>query len=138
MPRPGKKRHTGCPIAFALDTFGDRWSLLVVRDILMRGCRTYGEFLDGGESVATNVLAERLKELEAADILSKSRDPENRRRYIYALTEKGLGLAPLMVEMVRWSGTHDPDTMVPPKIVDWIETDREGFLAGILARLTGK
>ncbi len=111
MPNFGKKRDTGCPIAYGLDTFGDRWSLIVLRDIMMLGKQTYGEFLASDEGIATNVLADRLKQLEAEGIIEKTRDPDNRRRFLYTPTDKGLDLAPVILEMVRWAGDHDPNTL---------------------------
>lgn len=137
MPRPGKKRDTGCPFAFALDAFGDRWSLIVVRDLMFRGKRTYGEFLLGEEHVATNVLADRLKDLEAVGIIARTRDADNRRRYLYSLTEKGFDLAPMMLEILRWSAKFDSKTIVTKKIVNRIENDRDGFIADLRARLMG-
>lgn len=131
---PGKMRGTGCPVAFALDTFGDRWSLLVLRDIMLKGSETYGEFLNAGDGIATNILAERLKSLEAAGLLKKARDPENRRRYLYSLTEKGCDLAPVILEMIRWSAKYDPKTAAGPKFVSRIERDRDGIAADIRAR----
>ncbi|MEN8196588.1 MAG: helix-turn-helix domain-containing protein [Pseudomonadota bacterium] len=135
MANPAKKRDTGCPFAFGLDTFGDRWTLLVIRDLMFRSSKTYGEFLATDEKIATNVLADRLKSLEAEGIIRKARDPENQRSYIYSLTEKGCDLAPLMLEMVRWSAKYDPRTKARKNILEKIETDREGFVAEICERL---
>lgn len=134
MPKPGKKRDTGCPFAFALDTFGDRWSLLVIRDLMFRGRKTYGEFLQADEKIATNVLADRLKYLEAEGIIRKSRDPDNNRRYIYSLTDKGLDLAPIMLEVIRWSAKFDPRTKAGKEILARIENDRDGFIDEIRRR----
>jgi len=134
MPRPDKKRDTGCPVAFALDTFGDRWSLLVIRDLLLKGRETYGDFLAGGEGIATNVLADRLKELEAAEIIKKMRDPENRKRFLYSLTDKGFDLAPVVLEMMRWSGKYDPGSILRDHVLERIEQDRETYLAELDAR----
>lgn len=131
MPSPGKKRNTGCPVAFALDTFGDRWSLVVIRDLVMHGKTTYGEFLASDEGIATNVLADRLKHLEAEGILGKSRDPENRRRIIYKLTDKGWELAPMILDMIVWSAKYDPETKVRQPMLDKIADDREEFVAEI-------
>ncbi len=131
MPNFGKKRDTGCPIVYGLDTFGDRWSLIVLRDLMMMGKQTYGEFLASKEGIATNILADRLRQLEAEGIIDKARDPENRRRFIYTPTDKGLDLAPVILEMVRWSGTHDPNTKVGRKIADRIEKNRDGLIAEI-------
>ncbi len=125
---PKTKRQTGCPIAFALDTVGDKWSLIIIRDILMRGKETYGEFLAAEEGIATNILANRLKHLQDEGLISKTRDPKNQRRYLYQLTQKGFDLAPLVLEMVRWSAAYDPETTARPDIVERVNTDREGFL----------
>lgn len=131
MPNFGKKRDTGCPIAYGLDTFGDRWSLIVLRDIMMLGKQTYGEFLASDEGIATNVLADRLKQLEAEGIIKKNRDPDNRRRFLYTPTDKGLDLAPVILEMARWAGDHDPNTKVGKQVADRIKNDRDGLIAEI-------
>ncbi len=128
MPKPGKFRGTGCPVAFALDTFGDRWSLLIVRDMLMKQKRTYGSFLEADEGFATNILADRLKFLESIDIVKKEKDPDNRRSYLYTLTDKGYDLAPIILEFIRWSAKYDPDTIVKPAVLDRVKNDREAFL----------
>jgi len=97
-----------CPVHFGLESIGDRWSLLIVRDIVFFGKKTYGEFLKAGEGIATNVLASRLEFLESIDVLKKTPHKGDRRKDIYSLTEKGLDLIPIMFEIVRWSATHDP------------------------------
>jgi len=137
MTQSGKKHGSSCPVAYALDTLGDRWSLLVIRDLMLRGNETYGEFLESGEGIATNVLADRLKGLEAAGIIDKSPDPENRRRNIYKLTEKGLDLAPMMMEVIRWAGKYDSSPGARKETLARIENDSDGFLASLRARLTG-
>ncbi len=134
MPGPNKLRNTGCPVTFALDTFGDRWSLVIIRDMLMKGCRTYGEFLESSERIATNVLADRLQALEASGIITKSQDPENRRRVLYRLTPKGIDLAPVLLEMALWSGKHDPNTAAQKDFLDRIENDRDGLVEAFRAR----
>lgn len=127
MPSPNKLRDTGCPVAYALDTFGDRWSLIIIRDMLMKGHQTYGQFLESDEKIATNILADRLQELEYLGIITKMRDPENGRRVLYRLTEKGAELAPVLLEIVRWSARYDPNTFVKDVVVDKIKKDRDGF-----------
>jgi len=134
MANPDKKRGTGCPVAFALDTFGDRWSLLIIRDMVLRGFKTYGEFLGGREGIATNVLADRLRSLEAEGIIARSRDPENHRKINYTLTDKGCDLVPVVLEMIRWSAKYDPKTKANTNVLKRIETDRDGFMEEIRAR----
>tara|TARA_R110000782_G_scaffold154867_1_gene247160 strand:+ start:936 stop:1346 length:411 start_codon:yes stop_codon:yes gene_type:complete len=134
MASSDKKRDTGCPVAFALDTFGDRWSLIVIRDMVLRGFRTYGEFLGGREGIATNVLADRLRTLEAEGIIARARDPENHRKINYTLTDKGCDLVPVVLEMIRWSAKYDPGTQASKSVLSRIETDRDGFVEEIRAR----
>jgi len=131
MPSPNKKRLSGCPVSYALDSFGDRWSLLIVRDLLLRGFSTYGDFLDGGEGISTNILADRLKFLEAEGIINKTPDADNRRRIIYSLTEKGFDLAPVIFDLFLWSAQYDPETKAPKQMVERMQKDREAFLADI-------
>lgn len=125
-------RRSSCPINIALETFGDTWSLLIVRDLMFKGRKTYGEFLDGGEGIATNMLSDRLARLTASGIIEKRRDPDDARRFIYQLTSKGIDLAPLLTEMIVWSATHET-TAAPPEQVRRMLDDRDGFLADIRA-----
>lgn len=122
-------------MAFALDTFGDRWSLVIIRDLIFRDGETYGDFLGQAEKIATNVLADRLRTLEADGVIRKFRDPDNRRRNIYRLTEKGLALAPIILEMVQWSAKYDSNTNVPDRLLKKIRNDREDFLQELRARV---
>jgi DNA-binding HxlR family transcriptional regulator len=119
------RRRSGCPIAFSLDLFGDRWSLLVVRDLVFKGRKSFGEFLAAGEGIATNVLADRLERLEGAGIITKRRDPDKGTKFVYGLTERGIDLVPLLLEMIAWSGRHDRRTAVPKKFLQELEDDRD-------------
>lgn len=131
MRHESKKRQTGCPVAFGLDTFGDRWSLLIIREIMLRGKKTYSEFMEAEEAIASNILIDRLKHLEAEGVLEKSRDPDNRRSFIYALTKKGRDLAPIILEIIIWSGMHDQRSFAMRGTVDKINKDRKGFEASL-------
>ncbi|MDG2284432.1 MAG: helix-turn-helix domain-containing protein [Alphaproteobacteria bacterium] len=131
MRNENKKRQTGCPISFGLDTFGDRWSLVVIREMMMGGKTTYGEFLEAEEGISTNILADRLKHLETEGIIEKSRDPENRRSFIYTLTEKGRDLEPIMLEIVLWSGAHDHRPIALRGPLERVQKDRESFEANL-------
>jgi DNA-binding HxlR family transcriptional regulator len=97
-----------CSVNYGLEIFGDKWSLLIVRDIVFAGKKTYGEFLRSEEGFATNVLASRLAFLEEQGILSKTPSAADRRKDFYALTEKGLDLIPILLNIVLWSAKHDP------------------------------
>ena len=132
----GKKRRSKCPVTFALDRIGDKWSLLIVRDLMFRGKETYGDFLNSGDGIATNVLADRLKCLETEGIIEKTRDLENRRRYLYRLTGKGLDLAPVLLEMIRWSARYDADTGTPKAFLERLENDMDGLIAEVRSGMT--
>ncbi len=127
-----KNNHElNCPITFALGIFGDKWSLLIVRDIMFRGRSTYGEFQDAGDGIATNILSNRLKRLEVNEIITKKRDPENGRKNIYQLTNKGMDLAPILLSLYSWSGKYDPNSGASKKIIDGLKKDPKGLLKKI-------
>lgn len=96
-----------CPVNYGLEVFGDKWSLLIVRDIVFAGKKTYGEFLKSEEGFATNVLASRLLFLEERGIIQKTPHSEDKRKDFYSLTDKGLDLIPIVLGIVLWSGKHD-------------------------------
>ena len=100
-------RRSDCPINFALEIFGDPWSLLIIRDIVYFGKKTYGEFLASEEGMATNILASRLAHLEHQGILMKQLFEKDKRKEEYVLTEKGLDLIPVLVDMANWGTEHD-------------------------------
>lgn len=139
MTKPGRDRIlSGCPIDFALEIFGDRWSLLVVRDLLVRGKHHYREFLASDEGIATNILAARLKKLEAWGIVRRRPDRANRRQVSYALTRKGIELAPVLVEIAIWSAKHDPNTKVRPAFTRRARRDREALARETVAEYVAK
>lgn len=106
--KKGKNRlRSHCPVNYGLEAIGDRWALLILRDMIFRGKRTYGEFLKSEEGFATNILASRLEHLLEAGILQRGKDEADGRKEIYSLTEKGLDLIPLIFEMVLWSAKYD-------------------------------
>lgn len=100
--------RSDCPINYLLEIVGDKWSLLIIRDMLLNAKSSYGEFLASDEKIATNILASRLTSLENAGLITKNPDPENKKKYVYSLTEKGLDLIPLYIEIILWSAKHSP------------------------------
>ena len=102
-----KKLRSHCPVNYGLEAFGDRWALLILRDIIFRGKRTYGEFLKSEERFATNILASRLDHLVEKGILVRDGDESDGRKGIYSLTDKGLDLIPVIFEIMLWSSKHD-------------------------------
>jgi len=102
-----EKTRSDCPISCSLDVFGDKWSLLIIRDIMLRGKLSYSEFLDSEEKIATNILVNRLTVLEAEGILSKKVSPLNKSKFIYSLTPKGIDLLPIIIEIMDWGAKYN-------------------------------
>jgi DNA-binding HxlR family transcriptional regulator len=124
-----------CPINASLLVIGDRWSLLVVRDLLFAGYRTFNEFLHAGQGIATNVLADRIKNLLDAGIVAKEPDPSDGRKWLYSLTEKGLDLAPVLLELSKWGSRHEGG-VAPPGILERWAADRECLLDDLREQAT--
>jgi DNA-binding HxlR family transcriptional regulator len=122
------QRRSTCPINASLELLGDRWSLLIVRDLAFAGPRTYKDFSSGEEGIATNILADRLASLQNAGLITSARDPHDGRKLVYRLTAKGLDLSPALLELGRWAVKHEPGVRRPEPLRLW-EADREGFLA---------
>lgn len=128
MEKAKKPLRSHCPVNFGLETFGDRWTLLILRDIVFRGKRTYGEFLKSEEGFATNILASRLAHLVEEGILVREAASDGRKD-IYSLTEKGLDLIPLLFEMILWSAKYDRQSEARriQRLVELIRKDNRGI-----------
>ena len=134
MPGTWKaKRRSGCPISISLERLGDRWSLLIIRDLMVRGLRTFQDFLRSGEGIATNILADRLKKLEASGIITAEVEKTDRRQLNYRLTEKGIDLAPVLLELLIWGARHE-ETVAPCAVIDRMAGEREHVLAEVRRR----
>jgi len=129
MPKkkPSAKRRSGCPLNASVEILGDRWSLLIIRDMMLRGFQSYKEFLASWEGIATNILADRLRRLEAHGIVTTQPDPSDGRKRIYSLTRKGIDLAPVLTEMVLWAAGHEATDN--QALVRLMQKDKQGFLA---------
>jgi DNA-binding HxlR family transcriptional regulator len=112
---------------------GDRWSLLIVRDLMTRGFRTFKEFRESGEGIATNVLADRLARLQSAGVIEAEAEQADARRVNYRLTEKGIDLAPALLELMLWGARHEA-TSAPCELIQKIERDRPALLAEVRRR----
>jgi len=123
-------RRSDCPINIALEALGDGWSLLIVRDLMFKQRKTYKDFLEAEEGIASNILADRLRRLENLRIISRQQDPADARRYVYRLTETGVNLAPMLLEMILWSARHFT-TGAPPEVLLEMAQHRERFLARV-------
>jgi DNA-binding HxlR family transcriptional regulator len=128
VPTKSDPARSECPIANALDLLGDRWTLLVLRDLIFYGRHEFGEFLNGGEGIATNVLSDRLERLCCAGIVARFHHPTNGKKYVYRVTATGIDLIPTMIELVIWSERHLPAVRVPPERMAPLVKDRANFI----------
>jgi DNA-binding HxlR family transcriptional regulator len=130
------KRRSGCPLNASVEMLGDRWSLLILRDMMLRGYQTFNEFLHSDEKIATNILADRLRRLESYGIISMEQDPSDGRKMIYSLTAKGIDLAPVLTEMVLWAARHEETDN--RALVSQMKTAKEQLLAAVRKRWAEK
>ena len=130
--KQGLKRRSGCPLNASVEMLGDRWSLLIIRDMMLRGFHSYKEFLESYEGIATNILADRLRRLEGYGIIGTERDPSDGRKVVYKLTAKGIDLAPVMAEMVLWAAAHE-DTGNEALVTE-LQKDKQGVIAAVRQR----
>src|SRR6266481_6094828 len=128
MPGKARTKHrSGCPVSVSLEAFGDRWSLLIIRDLMVRGLRTFKEFRGSGEGIATNILSDRLEKLKAAGIITAEAEETDARRVNYRLTEKGIDLAPVLLELLIWGARHE-ETGAPCAFIGKMQKNREEIL----------
>ncbi len=119
-----RQRKSDCPVHFALDAFGDAWTLLIVRDLMFKGRATYTELLRAEEGIATNILADRLVRLEEDGIVVKERYSEHPNTSRYRLTPKGIDLLPIMLEIIQWSAKYDPRTAASREFVTRLRAEK--------------
>jgi DNA-binding HxlR family transcriptional regulator len=134
MPRKRKsKRRSGCPVSVSLDLLGDRWSLLIIRDLMVRGYRTFKEFEESGESIATNILTDRLRKLKSAGIITTQVDETDGRKVNYRLTQKGIDLAPVLLELLIWGARHEK-TEASCAVIEKMASSRDSLLREVQRR----
>ncbi|SEO55036.1 transcriptional regulator, HxlR family [Flavobacterium sp. CF108] len=132
------KKRSDCPLSCSLDVFGDKWSLLIIRDLIFHKKHTYNDFLKSEEGIATNILASRLKALEENGIIEKSAHPDSKAKILYRLTEKGIDLFPIIMEVYIWS---DKYLTVPADIKATIKEakkDKDKFVKQLTKELKSK
>lgn len=134
--KPIKKRSL-CPVSSALDIIGDKWSLLIVRDLVFEGKNTYGQYLRGEEGIATNILADRLEWLEQAGIIKSRPHPDGRIKETFQLTPKGADLIPLIVDLVTWSDKYLEISPQARQMAKAIRADRDAVIAMLRAKAGG-
>jgi DNA-binding HxlR family transcriptional regulator len=130
------KRRSGCPLNASVEMLGDRWSLLIVRDLMIRGFQTYKEFLASDERIATNILADRLRKLEGHGIITTQPDAADGRKLTYSLTPKGIDLAPVLAEMVLWAARHEKTGN--QALVHALQTNKQGVVSEVRERWAQK
>jgi DNA-binding HxlR family transcriptional regulator len=118
---------SGCPISYSLDLFGDRWTLLVLRDLILHGKTRFAEFLSSDEKIATNILTDRLARLEAQGIVVREPDPDDMRQKICTVTKKGLTLTPVLLELAAWGASNDDNTGAPAGFADAFYANRDAY-----------
>ncbi|MEP6710857.1 MAG: helix-turn-helix domain-containing protein [Ferruginibacter sp.] len=128
-------RRSECAVSMALDAVGDKWSLLILRDLMFSDKRTYGELQASEERIATNILASRLVTLEANNLIRKKADPADSRRILYFLTEKGIHLVPVVIELMQWMSKFNPEASACTGNTKAYKKDRVGLYKEIIADL---
>jgi len=129
------KMRSHCPINYALEHFGDKWSLLIIRDLMFKGKRHYNEFFESGEKVSTSVLGDRLKQLEESGIIIKGEDSVKKSRIKYSLTKKGIDMLPFMVDMIIWSDLYDEKTEAGSDFIVQATKNRDNLISSIREKL---
>jgi DNA-binding HxlR family transcriptional regulator len=122
------RKRSDCPISSALDIVGDKWSLLIIRDIALSGKNTYNEFLKSDEKIATNVLADRLSMLETAGVLAREEHPESKAKIFYRLSAQGIDLLPVLAEMILWSDKYLPISAQAKEFAKALRKAKENLL----------
>ncbi|BDD11828.1 transcriptional regulator (plasmid) [Fulvitalea axinellae] len=129
------EKRSDCPISYTMDFFGDKWTLLIIRDIALKGKCFYKEFLNAEEGIATNVLSDRLKMLESEGIIFSKKYEKIKTMKKYGLTEKGKALIPLLVEIILWGGTYDNETGAPKEFLERARNNRQEVIQSFLDSL---
>lgn len=127
--------RSDCPISYALDFFGDKWTFLIIRDLIFDGKKFYSDFLKSKEGIATNILSDRLKKLENNGIIESKVYQKLKTKKEYSLTEKGRSLVPVLVEIILWSAQYDNSLAVPQEFLEKAKTGKEKLIETIISRL---
>jgi len=129
------KKRSDCPVSCSLDIWGDKWSLLIVRDLMFAKECTYGDFLKSAEGIATNILASRLETLEENKIIEKLGHPDSKAKVLYRLTRKGIDLLPIMLEINLWAEKYFTILDDRKAMLKEVKRDRAGFIKAAIKEL---
>lgn len=122
----------GCPIRYTAGIVGDKWNLLLIRDLLFKGRRHFGDFLDADECISSNILSNRLARLVESGIVAKTQDVNHGKKYVYVLTDKGIDLLPMMIEMLKWAQRYDEETFVSQSYIAKLSSAPKQFQKDIV------
>ena len=131
------KKRSDCPVSSSLDIWGDKWSLLIIRDLMYAKECTYGDFLKAPEGIATNILASRLQVLEENKIIRKLDHPQSKAKVLYRLTKKGVDLLPIMIEINLWAEKYFPIPADRKEMLKKVKKDKSGFIKAMTKELVG-
>lgn len=129
------KKRSLCPLSSGLEILGDKWTLLIIRDLMFTNREEFGHFLQAGEGISTNILADRLERLQNCGLIEKTPHPNHGKKFIYTLTDEGIKLAPTIFEFSLWASAAIDDTYIPPEILNSMQHDRESFLKKVEQRI---
>lgn len=136
--RRERPRRSKCPVNHAVEILGDKWTLLVLRDMVFDQKRRFSDLKAMPEGIASNILADRLARLQEVDVVERAADENDTRQTRYTLTAHGRRLVPILLELMLWSHHHSADVDTVPEIIRTIEDDREGAIAEVLRRIDAK
>jgi len=123
-----KSKWNGCPIRYSAEILADKWTFLILRDLMFRGKKSYNAFLQSSEKISTNILADRLQKLESYGLIDKTKDARNKKYYVYTLTQKGIDLIPVMFSFFEWSLKYDNQTFLSQKKIDGLKNDSQSMI----------
>lgn len=129
------RERSRCPIAYSLDVLGDRWTLLILRDLAFKNRRYFQDFLGASERISSNILADRLRRLERWKLIERHADPADGRRIRYFLTDDGLDLIPILIEITIWGSKRHPDPTVPVERAEQMSLDRDAVVRSYQERI---
>jgi DNA-binding HxlR family transcriptional regulator len=128
-------KRSDCPISYSLDVWGDKWSLLIIRDLMFGEQCTYGDFLKSPERIATNILAARLRALEENGVIEKLEHPDSKAKVLYRLTRKGIDLLPTIIEISLWADKYYPIAADRKAMLREVKKDRAGYIKSMTKAL---
>ena len=123
-----KSKWNGCPIRYSAEIIADKWTFLILRDLMFRGKSSYNAMLKSSEQISTNILANRLGKMEQNGLLLKKRDKDNGKQFIYQLTEKGTDLMPVLLGLFEWSYKYDEKTFLTQEVVEQMQGDTQAMV----------